>query len=228
MSQQINLFDPGLRPRRSPLTAGTMAAAIAMLLAGMIGVYQFARKDLAQAEALRDGADSRAMALRAQLAGSGSQFRRDADKALLDEIARVEARVKGWQGLRERLGGAGIGSTEGHAAFLEALAREHADGVWLTGVAIGGAAGGFTIQGRVLRPELLPGYIRLLSREDALRGKRIGGMKIIQSRQEPSAVGGGSAGDAPKPGSGSAPLELRRRAYVEVSIGTDAAPEGGG
>lgn len=228
MSQQINLFDPALRPRRSPLTAGTMVVAIALLLAGMIGVYQFARKDLARAEALRDGADSKAVALRAQLASGASQSRRDSGKALQDEIALVEARLKGWQGLRERLGGAGIGSTEGHAAFLEALAREHADGVWLTSVAIGGAGGGFTLQGRVLRPELLPGYIRLLSREQALRGRRIGDMKIIQSRQDPSRTGGGSAGDAPRPGSEQAPPETRRRDYVEFSIGTDAAPEGGG
>lgn len=228
MSQQINLFDPGLRQRRSPLGAGTMAVVIAVLVAGMLGYQQLARRDLAQAEALRVSADSRATELRAQLASTGSQSRRDADKALLDEIARVDARVKGWQELLERLRGAGIGNTEGHAGFLEALAREHADGVWLTNVAIGGAAGGFTIQGRVLRPELLPGYIRLLSREQALRGRRIGDMKIIQPRQTPSNTGLGTVGAAPKPGSEPSPPELRRQDYVEFSIGTDATADAGG
>ncbi|MFH1045194.1 MAG: hypothetical protein V1796_09195 [Pseudomonadota bacterium] len=228
MSQQINLFDPGLRSRRSPLTAGTMAVAIAVLMAGMLGVHQVAKRDLARAEALRNNADSRVIELRAQLASAGSQSRRDADKALLDEIARVETRVKGWQELLERLRGAGIGNTEGHAGFLEALAREHADGVWLTGVAIGGAAGGFSIQGRVLRPELLPGYIQLLSGEEALRGRRIGDMKIIQPRQDPSKTGPASVGAAPKPGSEPSPPELRRQDYVEFSIGTDATADAGG
>lgn len=228
MSQQINLFDPGLRQRRSPLTAGTMAVAIAVLVAGMLGYHQLVRRDLAQAEALRVSADSRATELRAQLASTGSQSRRDADKALLDEIARVDARVKGWQELLERLRGAGIGNTEGHAGFLEALAREHADGVWLTGVAIGGAAGGFGIQGRALRPELLPGYIQLLSREEALRGRRIGDMKIIQRRQDPSRTGPASADAAPKQGSEPSPREPRRQDYVEFSIGTDATADAGG
>jgi hypothetical protein len=228
MSQQINLFDPGLRTRRSPLTAGTMAAAIAVLVAGMLGYHQLARRDLAQAEALRDGADSRVTGLRAQLASTGSQSRRDADKLLLDEIARVDARVKSWQELLERLRGAGIGNTEGHAGFIEALAREHADGVWLTGVEIGGAAGGFSIQGRALRAELLPGYLRLLSREEALRGKRIGDMKIVQSRQDPSRSGSGSTGTAPKSGSAATPGGLRPQNYVEFSIGTDAAAGAGG
>lgn len=226
MSQQINLFDPGLRTRRSPLTAGTMLLAFALLVAAMLGVHQFARRDLAQAEALRVSADSRATALRAQLTSAGSQSRRDADKALLEEIARVDARVNGWQELLERLRGAGIGNTEGHSGFLEALAREHAEGVWLTRVAIGGAAGGFTIQGRVLRPELLPGYIQLLSREEALRGRRIGDMKIIQARQDPSRAGPAGAGVAP--GSEQVQAELRRQHYVEFSIGADAAPDAGG
>jgi len=228
MSQQINLFDPGLRSRRSPLTAGTMALAIAVLVAGMLGYHQLARRDFAQAEALRVSADTRATELRAQLAKIGSQSRRDADKALLDEVARVDARVKGWQELLERLRGAGIGNTEGHAGFLEALAREHADGVWLTGVAIGGAAGGFGIQGRALRPELLPGYIQLLSREQALRGRRIGDMKIVQARQDPSRRGPAGANAAPKSGTEPSPRETRQQGFVEFSIGSDATADAGG
>jgi hypothetical protein len=227
MSQQINLFDPGLRTRRSPLTAATMVAAVAVLVVGMLGYHQFERRGLAQAEALRDQADSRVTQLRAQLAVAGSQSRRDADKMLVDEIARVEARVKGWQDLLDRLRGAGIGNTEGHAGFIEALAREHAEGVWLTGVAIGGAAGGFSIQGRALRPELLPGYLQLLSREAALRGKRIGDMKIVQSPQDPRA-GAGIATAAAKQGSASAAGGVRRQDYVEFSIGTEAAADAGG
>lgn len=228
MSQQINLFDPEFRPRRALLTAGTMVLAIALLVAGMLGYHQLARRDFAQVEALRIAADSRATELRAQLASIGSQSRRDADKGLLDEIARVDTRTKGWQELLERLRGDGIGNTKGHAGFLEALAREHADGVWLTGVAIGGATGGFSIQGRVLRPELLPGYIRLLSREEALRGRRIGDMKIIQPQQDPSNSGRGSVGAAPKQGSEPSPRDLQRQGYVEFSIGADATVDAGG
>jgi len=228
MSQQINLFDPGLRPRRSALTAATMSVVIVAVVAAMFGYHQLARKDLAQAEALRVQADSRATELQAQLTSLGSQARRETDKALADEITRVDARVRGWQELIERLRGAGIGNTEGHAGFLEALAREHADGVWLTGVAIGGVAGGFSIQGRVLRPDLLPGYIQMLSREQALRGRRIGDMKLVQGRQELSGAGPASTGPAPKPGSVPAPSEPRRQGFVEFSIGADATAEAGG
>jgi hypothetical protein len=78
----------------------------------------------------------------------------------------------------------------------------------------------------VLRPELLPGYIQLLSREEALRGKRIGDMKIIQQRPDPAAGGRAGAVAAPVPGSGPAQREPRQLEYVEFSIGTDAAAGG--
>ena len=244
MSQQINLFDPSMRTRRPLFTAGTIALAIGVVVAGMLGMHDFARKDLAKAEALRDAADTRVIALRAQLASIGSQSRRDSDKALLDEIARVDARVKNWHELLERLRGAGIGNTEGHASFLEALAREQTDGVWLTNIAIGGAAGGFSIKGRVLRPDLLTGYLQSLSREKALRGRAIGDMKIVQQQPDPAAGGQRNASAAPgapqtsggpqTPGSpqtsgGPGAQRLPRPPeYVEFSIGTDAPAEAGG
>ena len=231
MSQQINLFDPSMRKRRSLLTAGTIALCIGVVVAGMLGMQQVARKDLAQAEALRDNADTRVIALRAQVASMGSQSRRDSDKALTDDIARVDARVKNWQELLGRLHGAGIGNTEGHAGFLEALAREHADGVWLTNVAIGGASGGFSIKGKVLRPDLLPGYLQSLSREKTLRGRAIGDMKIVQQRPDPAAGAQRAAAAAPAPAAGAEAAQRqapRPPEYVEFSIGTDAPAEAGG
>ncbi len=234
MSQQINLFDPSMRTRRSLFTAGTIVLCIGLVAAGMLGMQQVARRDLAEAEVLRNGADTRVIALRAQLASIGSQSRRDSDKALTDEIARVDARVKSWQELLERLRGAGIGNTEGHAGFLEALAREQTDGVWLTQVAIGGAAGGFTIKGRVLRPDLLTGYLQSLSREKALRGRAIGDLKIVQQQPDPAASSQRSATAAPAPGApptrGEPPAQRPTRLpeFVEFSIGTDAPAEAGG
>ncbi len=94
--------------------------------------------------------------------------------------------LRNWQQLLERLKGTGIGNTEGHAKFLEALARQHAEGVWLTQISVGDGGDDFTLKGRMLRPELLGQYIDLLNREEALRGKAIGQMDLARKTEEPA------------------------------------------
>ena len=221
MSQQINLFDPSLRTRRPPLDAATMVIAFVVLVAALLGYQQYAKRQLIVVQAQAESANAQLKQLQARLTQLGATKPRAPNKALQDEIARAETTVRNWQQLVDRLKGTGIGNTQGHARFLEALARQHAEGVWLTSIAVS-EAGEFALQGRMVRPELLGGYIELLNREEALRGRAIGQLNIAEKEDARSE----SAGKGGKASPGGKAAAVR---FVEFSIGSAAkAADAGG
>ena len=221
MSQQINLFDPSLRTRRPPLDAATMVIAFVVLVAALLGYQQYAKRQLIVVQAQAENANAQLKQLQARLKQLGPTKPRAPNKALQDEIARAETTVRNWQQLVDRLKGTGIGNTQGHARFLEALAKQHAEGVWLTSIAVS-EAGEFALQGRMVRPELLGGYIELLNREEALRGRAIGQLNIAEKEDARSE----SAGKGGKASPGGKAAAVR---FVEFSIGSAAkAADAGG
>jgi hypothetical protein len=225
MSQQINLFDPSLRTRRAPLDALTMLISVCVLVAALLGYHELAERQLAEAEAQRDRIAAQLKQLHTSLGQLAPAKERAPNKALLEQIAGAEITAGNWQQLLERLKGTGIGNTEGHARFLEALARQHADGVWLTSIAVS-EAGDFALQGRVVRPELLSGYIQLLNREETLRGRAIGQLNIAEKKE---AAAGTQTDGASKDGKASPGGRAAAVRFVEFSIGSAAkAAEAGG
>ncbi len=228
MSQQINLFRPDFRKRRELLSAATLVAAVLLVIAAMVAYAGYAARALKQAEQRVEQADAGLVQLRERLASLGAgPAQAVPGKALLDELARAEARVKTRQELIETLQGGGIGSAQGFSRYLAALARQHAEGVWLTGVKLGAAGTDFTLQGRALHADLLPGYIRLLNGEEALRGKQIGQMNLLEKDEEAAAPA--AAGVATRAAQGSRPAQERATArYVEFTISSGAAGGAGG
>jgi Tfp pilus assembly protein PilN len=220
MSQQINLFDPALRVRRSPLSLTTMTVAVAGVLVAQLAFYFYASRELVRAESIRDRMAAQLKDLQAQAAKLGAPASAVPNKTLQDEVTRLEARLKARQEVADRLQGTGVGRTEGHSRFLEALARQHVDGVWLTDISVGESGSEFVIRGRVLSADLLPGYIKKLSQEDALRGRQIGDMSI-GAKPSPDTAGKNAA--APRtPASGGDPKSL------EFRIGSAPRSETGG
>jgi len=213
MSRQINLFDESLRPRKPLLNAASMLLCFAVAAGGLAAYQQFASRQVAALEAQRTQAEAQRKDLQARLAQIGGASKAP-DKALQDEIARTETQVRNWQQLLERLHGAGIGVTEGHAKMLESLARQHTEGVWLTDIKVGDAAAGFTLQGRALRPELVSRYLELLSREESLRGRAIGKLELSEKTEPTVSIGKSKAAAEP------AAQEVR---FVQFSISSNTA-----
>jgi len=228
MSQQINLFRVGLRKQRELPTTATVLAAVLLVIAGALGYRGYAGSEVEQLEHRIELADAGLKQMREQLARLGAGTApAGPSKALLDEVVRAEARAKTRQDLIEALKGGGIGSAEGFSRYLAALAHQRAEGVWLTGVKVAGAGADFTIQGKVLRAELLPGYIRMLNSEEALRGKQIGQMNLLEKEQEAPAPAATAAAAAGVPGERPGGDRPRAR-YLEFTIGSGAAAGVGG
>jgi len=194
MTQYINLLNPGLLPRRDWASARNLAigAACALLIMG------------ASAAAFRIHAEQRAQELRAAEARLGEAQQRLA--ALTRSIAEnkpnasVEAEVRQAEALRtlrkeliQALEGGSLGRTEGFAEVLRGFARQAMEGLWLTEFSLRGGSE-MEIKGRMVSPELLPGYIRRLNGEKAFQGRSFA-VLTMKGREEAAAAASGDRGE---------------------------------
>ena len=229
MNRQINLYSPALRRRTKKFSAVWTVVAVVAIAAGMSAYYAWDTQRLRGLSARRSDAEAQLKQLREQLVALGQAGRGTKNKALEDQVAHAEYLLKTRQELFGRLQSGGIGNRVGYAMFLTALARQRVEGVWLTGVEISGPANDFALDGRAIRADLLPGFIRMLRNEEAFRGKPIGTLALREREIDPEGerkAQGGPAGAVPAQGGPAGPRPGLR--VVEFRIGTGVAAASGG
>lgn len=172
MSQQINLYNPAFELRRQWLSLNILGASLGVLVllfaaaAALTGMRNdaLAKQERASAGQL------------AQLQEQASQMTaqvgaRQKDPRLLEELGRVQADLDAGAEVLAVLQGGALGNTDGYSEYLRAFARQSLDGLWLTGFSIAGAGHDVTIEGRSLRAELVPDYLKRLNRERIMQGR---------------------------------------------------------
>ena len=206
MTQQINLYNPLFLRQEKHFSARTMVHALAVVLLGIVAVFVAGAWQTRSAERLASQYREQVLRQRDQVVKLGGQLGGGGrSKALEAEVARLESEIKLRQATLQALGTGELGNTAGFSEFFAALGRQALTGVWLTHVRIGDAGNDLVVEGRALRAELMPAYLRALNHEAMMRGRRVTEMKL-------SAAGGKAA--ANEPGrfvefSLTAPLELR-------------------
>jgi len=171
LSQQINLYNPAFERKRDLLSfPGTVTAwgaafglVIVVMLAMTLRSSNLEHK-LAQTAAERDAAQADMTRLASQLAA------RTANPALAAQVQRLEAALASRQEVMSTLQDGVIGDTRGFSAHLTAFARQSFSGLWLTGLRVASAGQDVVLEGRAMRPELVPNYLRRLNREEVMRG----------------------------------------------------------
>lgn len=196
MSQQLNLFNPLFLRQKKYFSSRTMLRGLGVVVAAIATLHVFQRVQLASLERHFAEADQQLAAAQQQLAKFAADAKRGPSKVLVDEANRLEAQLKAQEALLEGLDGGGLGNTEGFSRYLAALARQTLPGVWLTGFSASGSDGPLAIRGRLLRPELLPSYIRMLNREEALRGSGFSDVRLSAPEKAPLAAKGDSKASA--------------------------------
>lgn len=196
MSQQINLFNPIFRQQRKYLSAVTMMQALGLILLGavLLAVYAGYRSSRLAADAA--AASSQLQAAQVQLAQVTTAFPPLKKSAVLEaQIRTVEEEMVSLQKAAAILRDEKFGSTAGHAEYMRAFARQIVDGVWLTGFSLQGGGAEISLQGRALRPELVPAYINHLKQETVLQGKSFSAlhMQVPQLEQAPGTTPKGQA-----------------------------------
>ena len=185
MSQQINLFNPIFRRQKKYLSAVTMAQALGLILLGAVLLTFYAGYRSSRLAADAAEANNQLKAVQAQLAQVTAAFPpRKKSEGLEAQIRKVEEEMVSLQKAADVLRDGQFGSTTGHAEYLRAFARQSIDGVWLTGFSIQGAGTEISLQGRALKPELVPAYINRLKREAVLQGKSFSALHMQVPRLE--------------------------------------------
>ena len=179
MSQQINLFDARFRKQKQHLTARTLvltAAALLVAAAALQELYAYQNRSLAATLAQ---ADQRATELRDQTVRFAKEFTAQGrSTALTDEIARVEEQLRLRRTLFTTMQSGVGGNVGGFSPYLTALSRHTMNGVWLTGVDIGGQSGELVLKGRVLDSTLVPAYIRQLRQAPPFAGSTVNELRV--------------------------------------------------
>lgn len=235
MSQDINLLNPALRPKRDLLCFRNVAAATgAALLLVVVGaavaqwrLAEGAREQIAVAGQLAQARQA-TQSMQSALAG------RKSDASLDKALERAEAEVAQ---RRESLDLArGLAAAPGGVAeAMLGFSRQRLEGLWLTGFGIG--PGGFDLRGRMLDPLLLPVYIRRLNGEPAFRGRRFAALDMTgveagtplsppvpTSPAAPAAAplaAGAGIGAVPAPGAAGPVAAVR---FVEFSLRASLPP----
>lgn len=189
MKQQINLYQPIFRTQKNIFSALAIAEMCGLVIVGLLIMYGYAawevhglKTEVSKFNEQRDAALSKTDALREQFPG------RQKSKQLEEEIERLTAELLARQRIAEILSGGRLGNTEGFSDYLEALARRHVQGTWLTGINISHGGQTISIAGSTLVPDLVPVYLQRLADETVFSGLSFNVMHMERASEESTKV----------------------------------------
>lgn len=190
MSQQINLLNPALRPKPELLSLNhiALAASWVLVLVLLAGAWAEHRLDAARARlAVQAVGAKAAQAQLAELTALAASQRPSA--ALVQEVERMRQLLHDKREALRILERGSVGSTEGFAPFMEALAQSVPDGVWLTGFEVQRDSRRLRLEGRMLAETLLPVFVTQMNRDPRLQGQAFAALHIVQYVPPPAASG---------------------------------------
>ena len=214
MSQQINLFNPIFLQQKKIFSSRTMAQALAVLVVGVAGMAAYGDMRVKSLQRQADAGAAQLQQRQARLATVTAEFpARQKDPALAAEVLEAERQLGALREVSGVLQRGELGNTRGYAEYFRALARQHVDGLWLTGLSINGAGNEIAVRGRALDAQAVPGYLTRLTREPVLQGKGFGSLQISEGGRE--AAAGAQAGAAAGAAAGVQPAPAP---YIEFSL----------
>ena len=177
--QQINLYNLALLPKADLFSGRMVLLGLGgLLLVSLVGVA-WSGWQAANTAREEQQAEERLAALRTEVTSLSQQLKEHrASAQLTAELASLDALLAGRNEVVQVLHSGALGDTKGVSEYFRAFARQTLEGVWLTGFSIAGAGSDVVIEGRTLRAELVPTYLRMLRREEVLRGHAFEALRI--------------------------------------------------
>lgn len=189
MLQQVNLYQPAFRTRKEPVSAIAMLEACGIAIGILGAVYGYELYDLHGVQTASEGRIRTLNQMRETVAAlRKTQRREDPGKALDRKIQEAQEELAQRRRLVDLLSGGSFGNTSGFSAQFTALARQHIEGAWLTGVSIGAGGKLVALEGITRAPELVPVYLDRLLKEKSFSGLSFDEMEISRSDQPPGQL----------------------------------------
>lgn len=172
MSQQVNLYQPILRAQPKVFSALTILQFSGVLLLGLGLIYGYARWQDAKLGRDVISLQSRQDALLKRIEDFNTRFPiKQKNPDLERQLDGLTADRSGKARALEVLTGGVFGNTTGFSGYLEGLARQHVEGLWLTGVTISAGGEQLGLTGSTLDAQLVPRYLQQLSAEPSYKGR---------------------------------------------------------
>ena len=182
VKQNVNLYQPAAG-KGSAFSARTILAAWGVVVLLAVGAQAWlghrnavTARETGQLQQEIATAESRLNEITAaQMAGTDPEL----EARLNDALRELDLR----ETILGLVSGDSAGDVRGFSGQLRSLARQHADGIWLTRVRVKAPGARTTLEGKALSPEAVPLYLKQLSAETALAGQRFDVFEIERPEQ---------------------------------------------
>jgi len=180
MRQQINLYQPVGGDEQKPLESRTLGMLAGGILVSLLVIWGFGLKQVAALEQSLENLRAQQAAQESALNALAAQRPGDAvsPAVVQAQVKVLAAQVSARRQALAFLSQGGAGQTDGFAGRIEALARQHTEGLWIDRVMLSGTRGAMSVGGTTLHPDLVPSYLRALAAEPALAGTRFDALTI--------------------------------------------------
>ncbi|MFC0168338.1 MSHA biogenesis protein MshI [Pseudoduganella danionis] len=219
MSQQINLYNLAFEPQKNYATTPVVLGVVLTTLL-VLGVFTALAKSqlsetMALAQKVQAELDARVASKTAATAAFVAPRKSETLQQEVDQASSTLANLQKVAGLLEQ---GHSGAVQGYSPYFRALARRTSEGLWLTGVQILANGDSIGLQGRALKPGLLPPYLAGLSGEPVLRGKKFAQLDL----HEPASSASASAAASMAAGAVQASASAAVPRFIEFSLQSTA------
>ena len=223
MSQQINLYEARLRPRRDLLTGRRLGVALGLLLVLIVAAGALARVAAERSEAELRGVQAELTASQEKLAALTKTLSASKVSARLQaQINDARMPLAARQAVMTLLDSGQLGNREGFSAILSGFSRQTSNDLWLTGFSVSLGGQEIEIRGRSLDAAGLPSYLQRLAAESAFKGRRFAALDMRRVDPTQDKPGEGAA-----PAPAASPALPRHVEFVLRSAGVAEAAAGG-
>lgn len=169
MNQQINLYQPMFRRQEKVFSAAMMIQTVSLFIGLLAVIYFYGHFQIKPLEKQLTRTEANLVKLRTQVdkyrqTGEGQ----DKSRLLEDQISRLQRELNERRQVRDMLDGLQIGTGPGFSDLMEALARRHIEGTWLTAFEFSAGGKALSMDGRTLSSDLVPRYLQRLAEETVM------------------------------------------------------------
>lgn len=180
MNQQINLYQPMFRKQKVLFSAMTMLQVGVFFLLVFSSIYMYQSNKLKPYKKQLIVVNKELIELGSQVAILGGSKTQSKSKLLENEIRKLTQELAQRERVFNVLSSKTFGNASGFSSYLEAFAKGHVQGTWLTAVKINQGGTLLGLEGKTLASELIPRYIQKLAEEESLHGSSFNVMEIAK------------------------------------------------
>lgn len=185
MNQQINLYQPMFRKQEKVFSAVTILQACGVFFLIFTLIYGYGQYQLWPVEKELEFLKKDILTLTDKTEKLEKQFAPKGKSQLLEsEIARLNEELSNRKKIQKILQQQSYSGAGGFSGYLEAFARRHVQGTWLTKVNISNGGQYLGLRGKTLSSELVPVYINQLANEELLSGRSFNVMEMSRSEKD--------------------------------------------